>query len=195
MQQPARKYYSLEEYLALEETAEYRSQYYQGEIFGMAGGSLDHNRIAGNLFDSLRRNLKGKNCEVFMSDMKIWIEAVQLFTYPDLIVICDRPELYQNRDDTVTNPLLLVEILSESTKNYDRGEKFKFYRAIPSLQEYVLIDQYRIHVEQFALNEARKWVLTEYLRENEIMKFSSIDLQIRLSELYERVEFKNTLTG
>jgi Uma2 family endonuclease len=190
MQQPARKYYTPAEYLAREDAAEYKSEYYRGEIFAMAGGSINHNRIVGNLHGKLNRAILNKNCEAFMNEMKVWIEAEQLFTYPDILVICGKPQFYQDRDDIITNPLLIIEILSDSTKNYDRGEKFKFYRSILSLKEYVLIDQYTIHVEQFYLESPGKWIFTEYREADNVLKLVSVDFQVVLKELYERVEFK-----
>jgi len=189
MAQPAEKYYyTPDEYLAREEAAEYKSEYYRGEIFAMAGTSINHNRIAGNLHTKFNQAFAGKNCEALMSEIKVWIEAEQFFTYPDLLVICGDPAFYRNRKDTITNPLVIVEILSTSTQGYDRGDKFNFYRSIPTLKEYILIAQYRLHVEQYALNENGEWMVTEYHAADEVLKFSSVDFQIKISELYERVK-------
>ncbi len=189
MQKPAKQCFTREEYLALEETAEYKSEYYRGEIFAMAGASLDHNRIAGNLYTFLNEQLGKKNCEAFISDMRLQVESKDLFTYPDVMIICGKPQFYDNRNDTITNPIVIFEVLSESTKNYDRGEKFEFYRAIPTLKEYVLVDQHKIHVEQFAINEAGKWVLTEYNDINDELELAAVDLTIPLPTIYSRVEF------
>ncbi len=189
MQKPAKKYFTREEYLAFEETAEYKSEYYRGEIFAMAGASIDHNRIVSNLNMNLNQRLLKKNCEAFMSDMRLQVEPKDLFTYPDIMVICGKPQFYENRNDTITNPLIIFEILSESTKNYDRGEKFEFYRAIPTLKEYVIIDQYKIHVEQFSIGDAGKWVLTEYNDIHNELKLATVDLTIPLETIYSRVEF------
>jgi len=109
MQQVAKKYYSPKQYLALEEAADHKSEYYQGEIFAMAGGSINHNRIAGNLFEGLRHEFRGRDCEVFMSTMRIWVERAQLFTYPDLVVVCGEARFYEDRDDTITNIRYLSE--------------------------------------------------------------------------------------
>jgi len=189
MTQPAQKYYyTPDEYLAREETAEYKSEYYRGEIFAMAGTSINHNRIAGNLYTKFNQANTGKNCEALMSEIKVWIEAEQFFTYPDVLVICGDPAFYRNRRDTITNPLVIVEILSTSTQGYDRGNKFNFYRSIPTLKEYILIAQYRLHVEQYALNENGEWLVTEYRAAEDILKFSSVDFQIKISELYQRVK-------
>ena len=133
--------------------------------------------------------MKNKNCRIFTNDMRIWIKAKELFTYPDITIVCDEPEFYTDRDDTITNPLIILEVLSESTKNYDRGEKFEFYRSIPMFQEYILIDQYNIHVEHFSIGVEEKWVLTEYNDINNILKLSKIDFQIPLQDIYNRVDF------
>lgn len=142
MQKAAKNYYTIEECLTLEEKAEDKSEYYRGEIFAMTGATMNHNQIAGNLYTVLNQAYPDKECRVFISDMRLWVKEKELFTYPDLLVICDKPVFYQNRRDTIANPLIIVEVLSESTKNYDRGGKFEFYRTLSTLKEYILIDQY-----------------------------------------------------
>ncbi len=189
MQKTAAKHFTREEYLALEETAEYKSEYYRGEIFAMAGTSATHNRIVLNAASFLDRELPKKGCDVFASDVRLQVESKDLFTYPDLMIVCGKPQYYENRDDTITNPMIIFEILSESTKNYDRGEKFEFYRAIPTLKEYVLVDQYKIHVEHFSIIEAGKWILTEYNDVHNELKLAAVDLTIPLQAIYNRVEF------
>lgn len=189
MEQPAeKKYYSPEEYLALEETAEYKSEYYRGEIFALAGTSVNHNRIGSNVSSRLNQLFTKKNFEAFTNDVKLWIQEKDLFTYPYIMIVCGKIEFYPGRDDTITNPLVIFEVLSESTKNYDRGEKFVFYRAIPSFQEYVLIDQSTKHVEHFYISEQGNWVLTEYDNPDDILKLTKIDFQIPRREIYQRVE-------
>jgi Uma2 family endonuclease len=194
MQKAALKYITPEEYLAMEEASEERHEYYQGEIFAMAGASIAHNRIVKNCINRFETGLIGKNCEAFMDNMRLWIEATGLFTYPDLMVVCGEPVLYQERDDTITNPVVIVEVLSDSTKNYDRGEKFKFYRSIPTLKEYILIDQYSVHVEQYYLEAPNKWILVEYNRLTDVLKFAKIDFEISLQDIYRRVEFAGPKT-
>ncbi len=189
MEQLAEKrYYSPEEYLAMEEKAEYKSEYYRGEIYAMSGGSVNHNLIIGNVHASLHQKMRDSKCFAFTSDVRLWIEEKDLFTYPDIMVVSGKIEFYPGRDDTITNPLVIFEVLSESTKNYDRGEKFVFYRAIPSFQEYVLIDQARVHVEHFYIGEQGKWTLTEYNDPEDVLKLMKIDFQIPLQEIYRRVE-------
>jgi len=189
MTEPARKqYYTVAEYLAREEVADFRSEYYQGEIFAMAGESLNHNRVAIDLCAKLNQAIRQRGCEAFAENVRVRAEAVDLFAYPDVVVVCGAPQLYQDREDTVTNPLLIIEVLSKSTKSYDRGDKFNFYRSIPTLKEYILIAQYRLHVEQYSLDENGDWVVTEYRAADDVLKFSSVDFQIKISELYERVK-------
>lgn len=190
MQKYAEKYYTPEEFLALEEGAKYRSEYYKGEIFAMAGASKNHNRIIGNLYLKLSASLDNSNCEVFITEIKIWIKEKDLFTYPDLVLVCGKSEFYPERNDTITNPIVIIEVLSDSTKNYDRVEKFEFYRAIPAFREYILVDQYRIHVEHFYLVDKGKWIYTDYSDMNDLLKFHNIEFQISMKDIYNRVEFK-----
>jgi len=186
---PAEKlYYTPDEYLAREDAAEYKSEYYRGQIFAMAGTAVNHNRITGNLYIKFNQAFAGKNCEAFMSEVKAWSEAEQFFCYPDLLIICGNPAFYHKRNDIITNPLIVIEVLSDSTRDFDRGNKFNFYRSIPTLREYILIDQYRIHVEQYSLNENGEWMTAEYRAADDILQFSSVDFQIKISELYERVK-------
>jgi len=191
MQKPALKYITPEEYLEREVAAEFRSEYYQGEIFALAGGSLNHNQIIGNVYAPLHHNQKHHKCRVAMSDLRLWVEERGLFTYPDIMIICDKPQLYNDRSDTISNPLIIFEVLSESTKNYDRSEKFEFYRSISTFQEYILIDQYKIHIEQFHIGSEGKWVLTEYNDINDVLKLEKIDFQMPLQDIYSRVDFEN----
>jgi len=189
MPQPAIKYLTPEEYLALEEAAEFKSEYYQGEIFNMAGASFNHNQIILNVSSHLHQKQKNHKCRVAMNDLRLWVEANDLFTYPDILVICDKPQFYTDRNDTITNPKIIIEVLSESTKNYDRGEKFVFYRSIPTFREYILIDQYSVHIEQFCIGVDGNWVLKEYDDLNAVLKFSQIDFQIPFTDIYSQVKF------
>lgn len=183
MQQPRKQFYNVEEYLALEEKAEMRSEYYQGEIFAMTGGSINHNQIVLNLvrlFSALP-----KSCRTFAADLRLRVETHDLFTYPDVMVVCGKPEFYEKRTDTITNPVLLIEVLSKSTEAYDRGKKFEFYRALPSLREYILVDQYRAHADQFILKEGN-WQLLDVA---ETLRFDSLDFTCKVQEIYRDVDF------
>lgn len=184
------KYYTPEEYLTLEESAEYRSEYYQGEIFAMSGGSANHNRIAGNVYMSLRERLEGKSCEAFITDMRLLVKKNGLYTYPDVMVICGQLKYVKGRTDTVTNPVLIVEVLSESTQAYDRGAKFELYRALETLQDYVLIDQARVYVEYFHKLADGRWVLTELSQIEAVLALESVGVELPLSQVYRRVEWE-----
>ena len=176
-----------EQYFALEEKSETRHEYYQGEIFNLAGGTLNHAKIISNCLRNSRLN---ENCTIISTDMRVWIEAVDLFTYPDILIICGAPQFYKHRDDTVLNPVLIAEVLSESTKSYDRGDKFYFYRRIPTLKHYLLIDQYAPHVEYFRLREDGHWILSEFSDLSDRLEISEPDFSLTLKEIYQAVSFK-----
>jgi Uma2 family endonuclease len=183
--------YSSEEYLELEAVAEEKSEYRDGEIVPMTGGSADHNDIAGNLYAHLKFALRGQPYKVFMGDVRLWIPGCRLFTYPDVMLIAEKPTFYEGRMDTVTNPRMIVEVLSKSTRNYDQGDKFDCYRTIPEFQEYVLVDQYQMYVKQFTKTAEGYWLLKEYGAVEKIFAFSSVKFEILLEEIYEGVQIKN----
>lgn len=181
--------FTIEEYLAMEKVAIEKHEYYQGEIFAMSGTKMPHNLISRNLFIGLGIKLKGKKCQPFGSDMRIHIEANTLFTYPDISIICGEPETLNNDNWNVLNPVVIIEILSSSTKNYDRGEKFKLYRDIPTLKEYILVDSESIYIEIFRLNETQHWELEEYKSMEEILYIKAVNESISVAEIYEDVKF------
>lgn len=182
--------YTPEEYLELEEKAEYKNEYLDGEIVPMTGGTTNHNNIAGNFYVQVLLALREKNYNIYIGDVRLWLSRYRIYTYPDVMVIKGNPVYEGSGTTTVTNPLLIVEVLSNSTKNYDQGEKFDFYRSIPEFQEYILIDQYRFYVKQFAKNQEGKWVLTEYEGEDSTLVLESVEFQIGIRELYQRVNFE-----
>jgi Uma2 family endonuclease len=183
------KTYTPAEYLELEEKAEFRSEYRDGEIVPMAGGTTRHNRISLNVASNLTFSLKGQSYEVYMSDVRLWIPPNRQYTYPDVMVIQGEPIYWENTTSTVTNPRLIVEVLSKSTGNYDRSEKFDYYRSIPTLQEYILIDQSCYHVLQYVKTSPTQWLLTDYNQAEGIVKLGSIDLALSLTDIYDRVNF------
>lgn len=187
--QTQQKYYTPEEYLAREETAEFRSEYHDGEIIEMTGGSINHNRITGNVFAYLKYLLRGQNKEIFTSDLRVWVTRYKRFVYPDVFVIDGTPALHENRIDTVTNPSLVVEVLSKSTQNYDHTDKFRYYRSIPSFKEYILINQYEYLVEHYTKTGKGEWLLREYEAIDDKINISSLNLEITLSDIYEGVNF------
>ena len=190
MQLIAKQYYTPEEYLELEATAEYKSEYIDGQIIPMAGASINHNRISLNLSSGLNFACRNQNYEVFMGDMRLWIPQKLIYTYPDVIIITGEPEFFNNRTDTITNPQVIIEVLSKSTKSYDREDKFAAYRTIPTFQEYLLIDQNRIHVEQFFKTGKKRWTLCEYDAEDGNISLETIPFEISLQDLYNKVKFE-----
>jgi Uma2 family endonuclease len=179
---------TVQEYLALERRAESRSEYLDGETFAMVGASRKHNLIAVNILASLHGQLRGKSCEVYANDMRVRVPATDLFTYPDVVVVCGQPELDDAEGDTLLNPRLIVEVLSKSTEDYDRGTKFAHYRTLPSLADYVLIAQDRVHVEHFTKQADGRWLLSETDDKGSTLELPSIDCRLVLAEVYERVQ-------
>ncbi len=184
-------YYSPEEYLKLEEAAEFRSEYHDGKIIPMAGGTPNHNQIALNLSGALNFATKGQPYRIFMNDLRLWIPSKRVYTYPDVMVVAGKLELAEGRKDTITNAVMVAEVLSKSTADYDRGGKFKLFRSIPSFREYVLIDQYEMHVEQFCKRDDNKWVLSEYDGADAVLALSSVSFEMSLGEMYDRVDFES----
>jgi len=182
--------YTSEEYLALEEVADYKSEYHDGEIVPITGGTTNHNEIAGNFYSHFKFTFRGQNYRIYMGNVRLWIPRYRRYTYPDVMVIEGAPVYEGTGTTTLTNPLLIVEVLSKSTTNYDQGEKFRYYRSIPEFREYILIDQYSFHVEQFSKNLKGKWVLTEYELQDSALALDSIEFQFSLSDLYEGVNFE-----
>ena len=183
------RYYTPEEYLELEEKAEYKSEYRDGEIIPMTGGTTNHNKIAGNFYAYLKFGLKKQNYDVYIGDVRLWIPRYRQHTYPDLMVIQGEPIYTGANTTTVMNPLLIAEVLSKSTSNYDQSDKFMYYRSIPEFKEYILINQYQYHVMQYVKTDDGKWIFTELQSESDILTLETIDFQIALSDLYEQVNF------
>jgi Uma2 family endonuclease len=188
--QTEKRYYTREEYLAMEEAAEYKSEYLDGEIVPMAGGTTNHNHIIVNLVAHLKFALRGQNYNLFTSDVRLWIPGYRRYTYPDIMVIGGEPVYETDSATTVTNPLIIIEVLSKSTRSYDQSDKFRCYRSIAEFQEYILIDQYKFYIEQFAKNSDGKWVLTEYESPDALLTMGSINFQISFSDIYEMVNFQ-----
>jgi Uma2 family endonuclease len=187
MQATEQRYYTPEEYLELETAADYKSEYIDGQIIPMAGGSTNHNQISVNLTSELNFAFKKQAFRVFMSDVRLWIPERHIYTYPDVMVVEGEPEYFQNRTDTILNPILIVEVLSQGTKGYDRESKFDSYRTIPGFQEYLLIDQPRIHVERFSKTGTKQWSFHEYDESDEAIAFTKVPFQISLADLYNKV--------
>jgi len=184
----AKKLASPEEYLRIDRAAETKSQFYDGEIFAMAGESRKHNLIVANLIGELRSLLKNSLCQVYPSDMRVMVEASGLYTYPDVVVVCDHPKFLDDQDDTLLNPILLIEVLSDSTADYDRGRKFEHYRRLGSLQEYILVAQDKVHVERFRRQLQNEWNLWETNDIEARLDLQSAAGSLPLAEIYAKVE-------
>ncbi|MDJ0507739.1 MAG: Uma2 family endonuclease [Crocosphaera sp.] len=184
-----KKNYTPEEYLELEEESIEKHEYRNGEIILMTGGTTNHNKLAGKLYARLLLALEDQNHEVYMGDVRLWIPDYSEYTYPDIMVVQEQPVYKAPGTTTITNPKIIVEVLSKSTQARDRGDKFRFYRSIREFKEYVLIDQYSVLVEHFVKTSEHQWMLTEYETKDANLSLNSVSFQISLDELYKRVNF------
>jgi Uma2 family endonuclease len=180
-----KKKFTVEEYLDYENASPEKHEYYQGEIFAMAGAGKRHNLIFSNLFTEIGIRLKGKKCKPYGSDMRTHIPENSLFTYPDISIVCGDIINSPWDKDSNMRPAVIIELLSPSIKNYDRGEKFTLYRDIPSLKEYILVDTESIHIEVFRLNDNARWELQEYKTIAEILDIKSVGVSVPISDIYE----------
>jgi len=183
------KTYTAQEYLEAEVNSQDRHEFINGEIVLMAGGTPNHNEITSILNAILRVSLKGKPYSIFASDQRLWVPQLNNYTYPDVMVVAKPIELQSGRTDTITNPLLIAEVLSKGTRAYDRDDKFAAYRSIPGFQEYLLIDQYRLRVEQYSKTDANKWIFSEYSCAGDRLMLTSVQVEIAIVDLYENIEF------
>lgn len=192
MSQQVKSYVSPEEYLRLERQAEYKSEYLNGEIFAMSGASHKHNLVAGNIFGELRQQLKGRQCEAYMSDLRVKVTATGLYTYPDVIVVCGEPKFEDEYVDTLLNPSLLVEVLSQSTERYDRIAKSSYYRTLESLTEHLLVAQDEVRLEQYVKQANGQWLLFEYGSLDQVVDLNSISCSLALGDVYDKVSLDAT---
>ncbi len=178
-----------QEYLERERKAEFKSEFYRGEMFVMSGASWEHTLIKDNTAGEARVQLKSGPCRVVTSDLRVKVHATGLYTYPDIIIVCDEPQFEDKMFDTLLNPRVLMEVLSESTEKYDRGTKSGHYRRIPSLQEYVLIAQIEPLVERYVRQPNGDWLLTEFRGLSQTFAWAAVPVKIALAEIYRSVEF------
>ena len=186
-------YLTPEEYIELERKAipdaeTVRSEYVKGEIIAMSGASFAHNLITGNIFAELHTRLRGSRCVVFANEMRVSIPSVKSYFYPDVGVVCEEPRFEDDVFDTLLNPIVIVEVLSPSTEAYDRGDKFAHYRQLQSLQEYILVSQDKVRVDHY-VRHAAQWILTDFQEPDQQLPLTSIQCELRLQEIYERVPF------
>ncbi len=183
-----RKIYSPEEYLALDDKAEHRSEFDAGIVTAMAGSSVNHARIVVNIDRAVAGKLP-KKCESLTTDVRVHVENYRKFYYPDVLVICGAAEFYESRNDTITNPILIIEVLSAKTEAKDRGEKMLAYRSLDSLREYVLISQASPIVEQYTKNADGSWIHKATIGFKSIVKFESVEVELSLKDIYQRIDF------
>lgn len=186
LQQP---FYTPEQYLEIERRAEFKSEYYAGQMFAMAGASREHNVITGNIIRRLGNALDGRPCETYPSDMKVLVSATGLYTYPDVSVACGEPQFLDRQSDVLLNPLVIVEVLSDSTEAYDRGVKFALYQRLDSLQEYVLVSQDKARVEKYLRQPNGQWLYSRTDGLEGEIGLASLGCCLPLSEVYARVTF------
>jgi Uma2 family endonuclease len=182
--------YTPAEYLALERRDPSRSEYLNGQILAQAGASRRHNLIAGNLFSELRLQLKGRPCEIYISDMRVKVSPTGLYTYPDVVALCAPSHFEDDHEDTLLNPAIIVEVLSPSTEAYDRGEKFVHYRRLESLQAYLLIAQDKMRIEQY-VRQGDQWVLSEYSDPAASVHLEAIACDLVLQDIYLTLDFSD----
>ena len=174
-------------YLMAEAAADYKSEFFEGQVVAMAGTSLNHKRIARNICLILETALHRKSCETFIGDVRLRVEKKDMTTYPDVMVLCEPPEFYAQRKDTVLNPTLIVEVLSKSTEKYDRRDKFYAYWALPSLCEYILVDQYSMCIEYFQPKRDKVWELLVLTSPDEVLELLNGQVKAALGEIYRGV--------
>lgn len=180
---------SFDDYLAAErQCRDERHEYVDGEVFAMTGASWEHNLITSNLTRELSQALKRRPCFVLSNDMRVRVESANAGTYPDVAVVCGDPGFHDDRRDTVTNPTLLIEVLSPSSEGYDRGGKFASYRQLPSLRQYVLVAQDRIAVDVLTRETDQRWVLTAYDTLDQTLVLDAIDCTLPMAEVYDKLE-------
>lgn len=187
MSQQIKSYVSPEEYLRLERQSEYKSEYVNGEVFAMTGASHKHNLVAGNIFGELRQQLKGRQCEAYVGDIRVKVTATGLYTYPDVVVVCGEPKFEDEYVDTLLNPTLLVEVLSQSTERYDRIAKSSYYRTLDSLAEHLLVAQDEVRLEQYVKQANGQWLLFECSSIDAAIELESIGCTLALRDVYDKV--------
>lgn len=194
MSQPGTDYMTAAEYLELERKAEFKSEYIAGRMYAMSGVSREHSLIAGNLYGEIRTQLRGRNCEAHIAEMRFKVNPSGMYTYPDVVAVCGEARFEDTQVDTLINPTVIIEVLSLSTEAYDRGEKFAHYRRVEALREYVLVSQEQLRIEHYR-REGSEWVLTEISDPDGTLNLPSIDCHVAVSAIYEKIEFKELPPG
>ena len=180
------------EYLSMERASSDKHEFAFGEIYGMGGASARLVEIVGNIASELRTQLRQRPCRVYSTDLRLCVDADHRYTYPDVVVVCGQPQFLDDQLDTLLNPDLIVEVLSDSTRNYDRGDKFQQYRGVSSFREYLLVDQAKAHVERYSKQNDGTWSLWETDALHEVVHLESIGVKLPLSEIYFKIDFETT---
>ena len=183
---------SIDDYLAFERTAENRHEYIDGEIYLMAGASREHNLMVANLLRILGNGLFDKPCHLYPSDMKVYIESVQKFTYPDVIITCAQEDFFDHKKDVLLNPLCIIEVLSSSTEAYDRGKKFFYYQQLVSFREYLLVAQDSYHIEHFCRQTDGSWHYRSYYHFDDVIELDNIGCKLTVEDIYHKLSFEST---
>jgi len=185
----SKSYLTEEQYLEIERKAEFKSEYYQGEMFAMVGARQAHGLIIFNAVRELSQQLRHRPCEGYSNEMRVRVTPVGLYTYPDVVIVCGEPKFLDDRRDNLLNPTVIIEVLSPSTEAYDRGQKFELYGSLESLAEYLLISSERVRAELFTRQPDGRWLLTAKSSLEDSLELQSIDCRLLLADLYEKVEF------
>ena len=178
-----------EAYLEVERESETKSEYYDGVVYAMTGASINHIRVVTNLTRELSSQLRARRCDVLSNEMKVRLQNSRKFFYPDVIVLCGEPEFHDERRDIILNPLLVIEVLSDSTEAFDRGTKFQAYQTLDSLKEYILVAQDRPVVEQYVRQADGKWIYTAAVGLESSLTLPSVECSLNLSAVYDKVDF------
>jgi Uma2 family endonuclease len=180
---------TIEKYLAYERASLDKHEYFDGALFALAGASEQHNLISVNVLSGLHSQLRQRPCTVYPSDMRVKVERISLYTYPDVTIVCGQTQFEDEHRDTLLNPTVIIEVLSPSTEGYDRGKKFQNYRTIASLVEYMLIAQDAVHVEHYVRQSDRRWLLSEANEVDAVIDLSALGCSLALADIYEKVAF------
>jgi len=178
-----------EQYLEMERRSEFRSEYLNGQVFAMSGGTMNHAGIVRNVLLRLSEQLKGKRCEAFANDLRLFCARYDIFTYPDIVIGCGASKFLDDRRDTITDATAIVEVLSPGTMNYDRGEKFRYYRSLESFSEYLLLAQDTPRAEYHVRQPDGSWIFREFTSPRSAVELNSVDCRLDLESVYETVEF------
>jgi Uma2 family endonuclease len=177
------------EYLAIEKKADFKSEFFNGEMFAMAGASRQHNRLKDNMVIRIGSQLLGGPCQTFSSDQRVLIDRTGLYCYPDLLIVCGEVESTEDDEDTITNPRVVIEVLSPTTERYDRGAKFRHYQQMPSVQEYVLVSQDEAVVERFVRQADGSWALVSFVGLDAELALTAVPVRVPLADIYAGVDF------